>query len=396
MMNNKLRIAIFSDTSLNEVNGVATSVRYLMKVLENNGHEVYLFTSGENNNFDEENHIITIKGKQLKKLYNYYGVFPLHSNVKKIFKELNFDLVHVNTEFGVGILGYQCAKKFKKPLVYTYHTKLENYIYYIFKNLPKKELIKILKKLTKKYVNDSSEVIVPGKDTKAYLESCGVKKNINIVPTGIDIDRFSLEEKDYIYYRTKIRNFLKISNDCKVILCLGRLASEKNFDETIEKFANYKEANPKANTKLVFVGDGPFLENLKEQASALNEKDNILFVGKVAQDDIHKYYTIGDVFLNCSLSETQGLTYMEAMASKLIILTKKASYLEGVIKDNKTGFCFETQDEFNDKLNKIFLLNNEEKKKILSNEIDVVRDYSLELFYDNIMVVYHKALEKGL
>ena len=142
-----MKIGIFTDTYYPELNGVATSCESLFNVLKKEGHEVYLFCPGKKTHYDKDSHILRIHGLFLKRLYGYRLVAPFKSKVTKFIKELHLDLIHINTEYGVGLIGVRCSKKYNIPIVYTYHTNLEEYTYYITKGFLDNEAKRLLRKI---------------------------------------------------------------------------------------------------------------------------------------------------------------------------------------------------------------------------------------------------------
>lgn len=386
-----MKIGIFTDTYYPELNGVATSCESLFNVLKKEGHEVYLFCPGKKTHYDKDSHIFRIHGLFLKRLYGYRLVAPFKSKLTKFIKELHLDLIHINTEYGVGLIGVRCSKKYNIPIVYTYHTNLEEYTYYITKGILDNEAKRLLRKILRKYCYDVDEVIVPSQDTKLRLQNIGVNKFINVVPTGFDFTRFLLAKEDKEKC-LEIKKTLQITDQNIVLLCLGRIAKEKNFSEVIDNFRIFLNKTKNYHYKLLMVGDGPFLKYIKKQVEKYHLERNIIFTGKVPLHEIQYYYAISDIYLNASTSETQGLTYMEAMASKLIVLTKKAQFLEGVINDNVSGYYYKDTNEFISKILKISKLTRSQREEITTTAYKVVDKFSVDNFYKNIIKVYNRAI----
>lgn len=386
-----MKIGIFTDTYTPEINGVATSCNTLFNTLIKNGHEVYVFTTGKKTEIDETKHIIKISGKTIKRLYNYRLALPFNHKVLKEISKLNLDIIHVNTEYGVGILGFLASKKYRIPLVYTFHTMYEYYTYYITKGFLDGLFKKLVRRLIIKYVNRASEVIAPSENTKNYLQSIKCKKYINVVPTGIDLTKF-LDYKIDDEKLKSLRKTMQIPDDFKIFVSLGRIAKEKNLKETIHYFDNFiKKHNIKA--KLLIVGDGPYLSELKKEVKKEEENDNVLFLGRVEHQDVGLYYHLGDLFINSSLSETQGLTYLEAIASNNIVLARNAPYLKNIIIDGESGFLYDNEEDFDNKLLMFLSLDKNKLDKIKENALKNIDFYNIDNFYKKIMIVYNRAIK---
>ena len=176
-----MRIGLFSDTYLPHANGVAICVENLRLGLEKAGHEVYVITCNDSLKIESDKNIITLPSIILKNLYGYSATSPLHFNAYRKIKKLNLDIVHVHTEYGVGLFGRFIARYLRLPLIYTYHTMYEDYTHYLnFLDLRilDKPSLKFVEYVTKKYCDPSNVVIVPSKKTFNTLSKYNVKKRI--------------------------------------------------------------------------------------------------------------------------------------------------------------------------------------------------------------------------
>lgn len=388
-----MNIGLFSDTYIPEINGVATSVNSLYKILKKYGHNVYVITTSDKKEVTFENDIIRIPGVELKKLYGYRMAFVFNSKAFKIIKNLHLDVVHVNTEFGIGKFGFIVASRLKIASVYTYHTMYEDYTYYMTKGYFDRVSKWVIREFCKTNMVRANEIITPSEKTKVYLRSIGIESYINVVPTGFDISGFANIDKNCEYLQT-FKEKYKLSDKSKILLCLGRLAKEKSFDIVIDGYKQFKETF-NYDTKLLFVGDGPAASSLKRQAERLGLKDDVIFVGKVPQKETKYFYALADVFLNASVSETQGLTFMEAMAGGDIILCRFDNNLIGIINNKINGFFFIDADDFKYKLKEILELEEEKKKEILDNALKSIDGFGENSFYNNIIEVYTRAIRRN-
>ena len=388
-----MRIGIFTDTFTPEINGVATSCSLLFEVLTNNGHEVFVFTTGDKTYYDEKEHIYRIKGVTLKRIYNYKLEFPFSIKILKYIKNLNLDVIHANTEYGVGIIGFNAAKRYKIPLVYTFHTMIEYYTYYITHGFLDNIAKDIVRKLIKKYVYNSDETIVPTEATKKYFNLINLRKYLNVVPTGLSLDTFIKNALTHKENKENLKKTLQIPSNFKVFLIIGRISKEKNFDETLAYINSFINKYNYEKVKVLVVGDGPYLEELKKECDNLNMNQYVSFLGKVPHEEVSKYYAISDVFINSSITETQGLTYLEALASNTIVLARKADFLEGVIIDNESGFIYKNENDFIKHLVTILNLSNSDKERINNNTKKILDKYSISSFYKNILRVYNRAIK---
>ena len=270
----------------------------------------------------------------------------------------------------------------------------EDYTYYATKGYFDRFSKWAIREFDKACMNRANEIISPSEKTKIYIKSIGVEKYINIVPTGFDFTRF-LKTEEHYKKALEIKKEYKIPENKKILLCLGRIAQEKSFDVIIHGYSNYLKTHDKNETILIFVGDGPDRASLEELVKELKLENNIVFLGKVNNSLVPYFYMISDVFLNASISETQGLTFMEAMASSLLVLCRFDNNLVGVIDNNKTGFFFQDINDFSNKLDYVLNLDESAKDKIKQNAFNSIDAFSEKTFYNNIIEVYKRAIRRN-
>ena len=390
-----MRIAIFTDTYPPYVNGVSTSCFNLAKVLKAHGHDVLVIaprpTKGKLELVDG---VLYIPGAYLKKYYGFRMTNIFASKPVKIIKKFKPDIIHNQTDWTIGVLARRVAKKFNLPIVYTYHTNYEDYTYYVVGSALDSIAKKLVRTYSKAIANRMTEFITPSDKTKDYMRQAGSDVYINVVPSGIDFSIF----KDTAIDKDKVALFKKehnITDKTKVFLILGRLAKEKSMDVSLRGIAAYHKKHPETDVKVLIVGDGPAKEELVLLSEELKITDLTIFVGQVGALEVPFYYHIANIYTSASITETQGLTFMEAMAAGNIVLARFDSNLTGTIINNQTGFFFTDDDSFVGQVEHIFSLKQEEKENILNNAYQIVDRYSIDNFYLNIMRVYNRAIRKN-
>jgi len=388
-----MKIGIFTDAYEPHISGVTTSIKMLKEALEKMHHEVYIVTAnldGKGFKYDKKNKIIYITGIKTgiyqTKLTGIYS-----SKAMRIIKSWHLDVIHSQTEFGVGYFSRIVAKKLNIPVVHTYHTLYEDYVHYVthghFNNFAKKLAIKITKYYCEKKCD---ELIVPTDKIKdLFVNKYGIKKYANVIPTGIDIDKFQVNEemKKEI---TKIKKKYKIKDTDFVIGSVGRIAPEKSFDKLLYNIKDMVKVNN--NIKVMLVGGGPELENLQKLTKELKLDNFVIFTDKVDYSLVPIYFNIFDVVVSFSTTKTQGLTIIEGLAaSKPTICTDDESF-KAMIEHNYNGYLFKNDNEFK---HYIFKLMNDGKlyKEMSINARNSTYKYSKEVFASDILKVYHKAIK---
>ena len=313
----------------------------LKKALEKQGHTVYIVTVNNENmkyKYEEDEKVIRIPGIPVG-IYDYRltGIYPVKI-VNKI-RKWHLDVIHSQTEFGVGTFARIIAKQFHIPLVHTYHTMYEDYVHYITKGYFVGTSKKIVEYLTLFYCDKTiSELIVPTEKTKElFKEKYKVNRNVYVIPTGIEIEKFYLENNKNLNILEK-RNSLGIAKDDFVILFVGRIGTEKNIDLLLNGMEKLIKLSKKI--KLLIIGDGPDMGYYKEYVYKRKLGKNVIFTGKVPWDSISEYYLIADIFATASVTETQGLTVIEAMAAGLPVVCINDESFTGTIMNNVDGIIF--------------------------------------------------------
>lgn len=389
-----MNIALFTDTYPPFINGVSTSCYNLAKTFREHGHRVIVVTPRTTNGkLEFKDDIIYMPGFELKNLYGFRATRLYDKNVCKILKENNIELIHNQTDATVGIFARRAARRLKLPIVYTYHTSYEDYTYYATHGVLDRVAKKVVRAYSRGIATRATEFITPSIKTKDFMRSVGTDIYINVIPTGIDFSLFSMERFD----KEKAEAFKKehgIDEDTKVVLLLGRVAKEKSMDVSINYFASYVKTHPEQKVKMIVVGDGPQRSELELLTHELHISHLVDFIGFVSAQEVPFYYHLADVFNSASITETQGLTFMEAMSANTIVLARFDDNLTDTIIDGETGFFFTDEASYISKLEKIFSLKEEERNRLNENSARVIDIYSMDKFYSNVLEVYKRAIRK--
>lgn len=385
-----MKVLITSDWNFSVVNGVVTSVKNLRDELLKMGHEVRIVTLSSTFKTYKRDDVYYIGSVSANKVYPEARLRA--KRMKKILRHIEEwgpDVVHSQCEFSTFSFAKDVADELDIPLIHTYHTVYEDYIHYLG---PSRIIGKtIVTQLSKHVAKSCDAMIVPTEKVKNLLEGYKIKTPMSVIPTGIVLDRFHEEGLDE--EGKKLRSKLGYSKDETVLAAIGRLAKEKNTAE-IMRFVSGLEND---KVKLMIVGDGPYREKLEEKAEKYPNNDRFNFVGMVAPAEVAKHYRVGDIFVCASTSETQGLTYVEALASGLPILCKRDECLNGVIEDGYNGWQYDTKEEFYDRLNEYIALSSEEKKKMSDNAFESAEKFSSRRFAKDVLTLYEKCIcEKHL
>jgi len=376
-----VKILLVTDTYYPTVNGVVTSTNNLYKALKELGHSVRILTLSDSFKEKISDHVYYVRAMGIS-IYPDVKIKDLfHNKVVDLLIKWKPDIIHTQTEFSTMSIAKHISKELNIPMVHTYHTLWEDYTHLILRgHLITKGFVGIMSKT----ICDGFDcVITPTKKTKDVLEKYNITPPIEIVPTGIDLTKFEKDVPEDILTELK---YLYNITDKKVLLYVGRVSKEKNLDELIQYFSKLIIDDG----VFLIVGDGPYLKNIKELVETLNLEKKVIFTGMVKSDEINQYYKLGNVFITASTSETQGLTYIEAMASGLPVVCKKDKAIEELIIDNENGFTFINEEEFIRGVNTI--LNKDDISEFKKNAKITASKYSIRSFGEGVETVYKKTI----
>lgn len=387
-----MRIGLFTDTYPPFINGVSTSVLMLKQGLEKLGHEVYVVTvNDESFSYKEEDGVLKIPSFPIGLMnFRQSGIYPLKA--LKIIKKWKLDIIHSHTEFSIGTFARLISKQLNIPLVHTYHTMYEEYIYYITKGYFDSASKKLVEYLTL-FLCDKTidELIVPTEKAKElFKDKYKVKRDVYVIPSGIDTTRFykkNIDKNEII----NLKKDLGLKKTDFIVLYVGRIAKEKSIDFLINNFNSVLKQIPKA--KMIIVGDGPDIKDLIDLSKKEGLENKIIFAGKAPWTDVPKYYSLCDVFVTASKTETQGLTVMEAMgASKPVVAIRDESF-ELMITDKKDGLFFDDEKSYVDMIYEVYK-NKKLRDEISFNARLTADKYSPYNYAKNVLKVYEKVISK--
>lgn len=376
-----MKILITSDWYDPVVNGVVRSILNLKSYLEKNGFDVRVLTLSNSTESYKKGNVYYIGSLGAGKIYPEARISAtLRNKFIEEIKNWKPDVVHSQCEFSTFMMATKIAKKASCPLIHTYHTIYEDYTHYFS---PSKKVGKKVISVFSKAIADRVDMIIgPSKKTMEILKSYDIEdEKIKIIPTGIEMPE-KLSDK------YKLRDYYGFDENDKIILYLGRIAEEKNIEELID----YYNKLDMEKLKFIIVGGGPYLENLKYYGNKIDKK--IHFTGMVRPKEVNNYYRMADAFVSASKSETQGLTYYEAMSNGTLAICRKDFCLDDVIINDFNGYQYEDFYDFKNYLEIIF--SDKKKLEELSKNARAyaLENFSIDSFGENCADLYEEAIKK--
>jgi 1,2-diacylglycerol 3-alpha-glucosyltransferase len=384
-MEEKLKVAFYTDTFLPAVDGVVTSILNSKKELEKRGDTVYVFAAGDRKTKQiSKNHgnVIIASGIKLRKYPQYnLALFPFAASLRL---PRSIDIIHAHTPFLMGMAALLLARLNKIPFVGSFHTMFVNKAvikeYTVKNRTMQKLLLKHAWSYARFFYGKCNAVIAPSNAIKVMLEKHGIR-NVYVVPNGIDTKRFDPRKVNGSALRKKL---LRNRKD-KLVLYIGRMSKEKNV-EVLLKAAQMLNGK---GVEFVLGGTGPAIEQYKRIAAELGLEGIVTFLGFVDGKQLPYYYAASDLLCLPSTFETQGIVALEAMAMGKPVVGANYLALKEIIINGRNGEKFSPNNARScaSKIEKV--LNHSDKY----NEMrQTAEKYSDELSAEKLLNVYKSIL----
>ncbi len=381
-----MKILITTDLFRSTINGVVTSVLNLEEELEKQGHEVRILTVSDTGKAYQEGNVWYLRSVPSG---IYPGVripVPGDGTYRRELTEWMPDVVHSQCEFCTFSYGKRIAEDTGAVLIHTCHTLYEQYTKYI--PMGKYLGTPAVAACMRMRLRSVDSIIAPTKKVERTFLSYGVKKKTAIIPTGIRLDEFSSSVSQEVL--ADLRRECGIGPGVRVVLSLGRLGFEKQVDELLY---GWKEAGiPPEEAILLIVGGGPAEESLRCLSEELGLSGQVCFYGMVDPKMVPAFYQLADLFVCASTSETQGLTYVEALASGLPLVCRRDPCLNGVLEHGKNGYSFRSREEFGGYVRE--LLHSREKRQSMgARSRELARAFGTEAFGRAVSSLYNSSVQ---
>jgi len=377
-----MRILMVSDVYFPRINGVSTSIQTFINELHQQGHSVTLITPDYGDNSIDELDVIRVPSRSVI-------VDPEDRMMRMdwVMERIDllacceYDLVHIQTPFVAHYLGLKLARLLGLPVVETYHTYFEEYLYNYVPWLPKPLLRLAARRFSTSQCNSVDRVVVPSAPIEKALRGYGVKTGIDVVPTGLDLRQFEAGNGRLF------REAHDIDRSRPMALYVGRMAHEKNIVFLLRAMQRAIAAMP----ELLFVmaGEGPAEKWARHWVEKRGLANNVMFVGNLDRaSTLLDCYRAADLFVFASRTETQGLVLLEAMALGTPVVSTAVLGTKTVLSDGK-GVLIAEEDEADFSAKVIKLLREHGSRILLSDAaMDYVKQWSSVAMTHRLSAIY--------
>jgi glycosyltransferase involved in cell wall biosynthesis len=276
------------------------------------------------------------------------------------------------------------AEKLGVPLVFTHHTRYQEYSHYV-PSLPQDLVKDIIERLLADYMQQCHHIIVPSDSIRGKLaETYGIQERVTVVPTGIHLEPFQQADG------RAVREERGWGQD-EVLISVGRLAEEKNWRTLLGAMPHVIRSYP--NARLVILGGGSIQDDLVAYATELGVHERVEFLGTVDYDQVPAYLKAADIFAFASVTETQGLVTLEAMAAGLPVVAVDGTGTRDIVINDQEGLL-----TANDSANLAEALNRVLGDKELRQRLAIAAATKAQQFdsrrqSERLIEVYYQAIQ---
>lgn len=382
-----MHIAFFTNYYHPVVNGVVRSVASFREVLMKQGHNVFVFAQSAENYEDTEPFIFRYPSLPLPLPGDIAAAIPVSPFVEQLIPALKLNVIHTHHPILLGQTGARKAAELGLPLVFTFHTQYWEYTHYI--PFPQETIQEFLKNAVhrwlREFIQKCQHIVIPSESIKEILiRDYGLHESYTVIPTGINLEPYDCADGKALRKEKGWQNET-------VLISVGRLAPEKNWDVLLHAFAKVRKG--RSGFRLVLIGDGPAKGALQTLAAELGIGEYVTFTGALPFEEVPCHLKAGDVFTFASLTETQGLVTMEAMAAGLPIVAVDGPGTRDIVEHGKQGFLVENDaDAMAQGLEKL-LADPQQMKRFRTNALKKAKTFDVDQLGKQLIGVYEQAIE---
>lgn len=381
-----MHIANFTNTYLPVISGVVRSVRSFRDELTRRGHNVFIFAQEHADYIDQDPFIFRYPSLNLPTGVDIPAAIPISPYVDRVLPAVKLDVIHTHHPFLLGQTAATKAQELNLPLIFTFHTQYREYTHYV--PFPMETVQAFLKNAVDRWLQDymrrCQHIIIPSESMRETLvNEYGLKNNYTVVPTGVDLQGYRAASGE------KIRKRRRWENDI-VMISVGRLAPEKNWPTLLHAAALVLKDFPRF--RLVLIGEGAERKSLEDLAKELGIQKRVTFTGSIPFSEIPSYMKAANLFGFASITETQGLATLEAMAAGLPVVAVDASGTRDILKHGQQGYLVENDAGALAAAIKKLLANPDRMQKFAEAAYKKAQSFNIENLTEKLLDVYEQAI----
>lgn len=379
-----MRILMMTNTYHPHVGGVARSVQSFSNGLRQRGHQVLVVAPTFINQPGSEPGVLRWPAWHRFHHTDFSVPLPAPAGLHNRLRELAPQLVHSHHPFLLGDTALRIAAERGLPMVFTHHTMYERYTH----NLPfdSARVRRFAADLATGYCNLCTAVIAPSATLAACLQRRGVKVPIEVIPTGIALQRFADGDG------ARCRQQHAIPANALLLGYVGRLAPEKNLGFLATAVADFLRQRPQAH--FLLAGEGSEGVSLLQYLTTAGVAGQVHALGVLPSAELADAYRAMDIFVFASQSETQGLVLAEAMAAGTPVVAVDAPGVREILDDGINGRLLPTEQRksFVAALNWLAELPPAERMRLTEGALRSAQEFSMDKAITRLQSLYARLV----
>jgi len=381
-----MRIGIYTNSYHPAIHGVVRSIDIFRRELTALGHQVYVFCPADETFEDHDPNVF-----RYPSLANYGDMdcrisVPRSLTMDRIIPKLKLDIIHSQHPVYLGYEASRQAKRCGIPMIFTYHSQYDT-VMRTYLKWPDALYRYVMQKLYDRYFSLCDCMLLPTESVRRHVmrKMPNYVHILQVLPTPLqpfDATNLNPEPIRARYHLEGTTTFINVS----------RLGPEKNLPSLLEAFALAASSRPQL--RLLLVGDGPLRPTLVRLIQQYNLEEQVYLAGMVPMNEVQNYLAASDAFVCASLTETQGLSLLEAMSVGLPSASMNAPGACDVIEDGVNGLL--TPCAAADLADAIARLADDARlRQQLGNHArSVVANYDPKLLTSRLVNLYQQTIEK--
>jgi glycosyltransferase involved in cell wall biosynthesis len=326
-----MHVGIYTNAYTPTVSGVVRSIASFRLALSEMGHNVFIFAPHSGDYMDTVPFVFRYPAIDLPQFRQFPFAIPISICLDRILPSLQLDVIHSQHPFLLGQTAVDKATNLSLPMVFTFHTRYREYSHYLA--ISQKFVKEQIDLWLRDYMAQCHHIIAPSESIRELLASeYGATSQISVLPTGIDLKAYQNLD------RAALRHSLGWKGKC-ILISVGRLAIEKNWNTLLDAATPILRKHN--NALLVILGEGPECENMQKKAKEMGIEGQLDLRGEIPPGDVPGYLAAADLFCFASVTETQGLATMEAMAAGLPVAAVDATGTHDAVDKGIEGLLTE-------------------------------------------------------
>lgn len=317
------RVTLVTETFAPEINGVAHTLSQLVNGLRQHGIAIQIIRPRQDGSDQDNQHegveTVTLPGFPIPGYKSLHFGVPFSGRIRKALQRFAPQAIYVATEGPMGWAAVQAARQAGIRIISGFHTNFHQYLSHYS--------LAALQTMAFRYLryfhNQTASTLVPTRQQRDELADQGFQ-NVGVLSRGVDSERFHPHHR-----RNELRRQWGVGENDLVLLCVGRIAAEKNLALALEAHRRLLELDNRI--KLVLVGDGPELPHIRQH------HPDVICCGMKRGQELAEHYASGDIFLFTSKTDTFGNVLTEAMASGLAVVSFDCAGAHEHIVHGETG-----------------------------------------------------------